>query len=79
MVIIAKNKNLEKKKEEILDKCGQVQEDIKKPKNERVHIHFQIFKGALDRIDEIVSKGVGKTRTGWILEALEEKLNKENK
>lgn len=47
--------------------------------NERVHVNLGIPKKMLAQIDEAVKKTVGISRTGWILQAIQQQLNNDGK
>jgi TPP-dependent indolepyruvate ferredoxin oxidoreductase alpha subunit len=74
---------LEKKKEEEVDvdaliaKGAKVKEDFKKETKKWPIINVRISAEMLQEVDEAVEARVGITRTGWILEAIHEKLKKE--
>jgi hypothetical protein len=68
----------EKKKidvDALIDKGAKVREDSRQ-KN-RVYISLGMPEDMLIQIDECVSNRVGIVRTGWILEAIHEKILKE--
>lgn len=78
-------KQLEKAKEEmkeevdvsaLINQGAKVKEDMKKEVKEWVVINVRISGSMLKDVDEAVSERVGITRTGWILEAIHEKLSK---
>lgn len=54
---------------------GNKAEDLSKS-DEWVKINLRIRKDAVHQIDKLVASRMGTTRTGWILEAIQEKLNK---
>lgn len=75
-------KPLDKIKEDIdvealIDAGAKVKEDLKKDQKEWVIINLRISSNMLQEVDEAVNKRVGITRTGWILESIHEKINKE--
>lgn len=75
-------RQLEKKKEPILDldsvisKGSYVKEDLesKIKKNEWTFLSLRLPSSMLQEIDEALSSTVGISRTGWILQAIQEKL-----
>lgn len=72
-------KPIEKAKEEIdvdalIDGGAKVKEDYKRESKEWVMVNLRISNTMLNEVDEAVNERVGITRTGWILEAIHEKL-----
>lgn len=76
-------KPLEKVKEELneevdvsalINQGAKVKEDLKKEVKEWVVINLRISSSMLKEVDQAVNERVGITRTGWILEAINEKL-----
>ena len=76
LVIEKALKDIEKSRHDFIRQGGQVSGDLKKnpPKDEWDRIVIRIKKEAIKTIDEIVASTMGLTRTGWILQAIEEKL-----
>lgn len=80
---MAVRKRLEKKKSEpidvdaLIEKGAKVKEDTVSEENKWSYIQLRISTKMLDQVDDAVEKRVGITRTGWILEAIYEKLKKE--
>lgn len=77
-VYMAVRKPLEKVKEEmdieaLIDSGAKVKEDIVVRKKWPI-INLRISEEMLRNVDHAVSERVGITRTGWILEAIHEKL-----
>lgn len=70
--------DLEKAREKFIKGGGMVAADVKKPesKDEWTRIVIRIKKEAVMQIDELIGDTMGLTRTGWILQAIEEKLKK---
>lgn len=69
-------KQLEKKEvdvEALIDQGAKVKEDSRKEKK-WVIVNLRISSDMLEEVDEAVGNRVGITRTGWILEAIHEKL-----
>lgn len=70
-------KPLEKKQdvdvEALIDSGAKVKEDIKEKKKWPI-INLRISEEMLKDVDGSVGRRVGITRTGWILEAIHEKL-----
>lgn len=69
-------KELQKSREEFIRGGGLVASDINDKKEEWTKIVLRIKSEALSQIDEIVDNKMGLTRTGWILQAIEEKLDR---
>jgi predicted DNA binding CopG/RHH family protein len=72
-------KPLEKAKVEVdvdalIDGGAKVKEDFKREESEWKVINVRISTEMLKAVDNSVQKGVGLTRTGWILQAIHEKL-----
>lgn len=61
--------------EELIDSGAKVKEDLKRKK--WPIINLRISEEMLRDVDQSVSQRVGITRTGWILEAIHEKLKKD--
>jgi len=57
----------------LIDKGAKVKEDSKELK-EWLMINLRISSGMLKAVDSAVERRVGITRTGWILEAIHDKL-----
>jgi predicted HicB family RNase H-like nuclease len=74
-------KKLEKPKslDEFIDGGGNVASD-KEPEEKKEWSHFtlRIRKDLSADIDKVLEHRVGISKTGWILEAIQEKLRKEN-
>lgn len=73
---MAVSKPREKDVEALIEKGGKVKEDYKS--REWFIVNLRISKDMLDEVDEAVADRVGITRTGWILEAIHEKLRKQD-
>lgn len=58
--------------EEIIDKGGEVASD--KQKSDWTNFNLRIKTEMLREIDEVLKKTVGISKTGWILQAVQEKL-----
>jgi hypothetical protein len=65
--------------ESLIAKGGQVKEDLQREKKEWAMINLRISSEMLYDVDAAVNERVGITRTGWILEAIHEKLMSEGK
>lgn len=59
----------------VADQEGQAEESANL--DEWIKINLRIRRNAVDQIDKLVSNRMGVTRTGWILGAIQEKLEKE--
>lgn len=71
--------NLEKLREDIISKGGHVAIDIKEEhRKEWVTFCLRIKSQMLSQIDKALEERVGITKTGWILEAIHEKLKRVN-
>lgn len=74
-------RKLEKKEpptlEEMIDKGGEVAADKTEDKKGWTHFTLRIRKDLSADIDEVLEHRVGISKTGWILEAIQEKLRKE--
>lgn len=64
----------------LISKGANVIEDNKKESNQKksTHINLRIPKDMLRKIDEVMKKRVGISRIGWILEAIQEKIERIN-
>lgn len=62
--------------EELISKGAKVVAD-NHTKKESTFINLRIPVSMLNEIDEALSKTVGISRTGWILQAIQDKLKKE--
>ena len=78
-------KRLEKHKEDkvdvdaLIDKGAKVKEDKIAESKKWAFINIRIPVDMLDCVDDFVEGRVGITRTGWILEAIQEKLKRTRK
>ncbi len=61
--------------ERIIDKGGEVAAD-KEQKAEWTNFTLRIKTEMSRKIDEVLKDSVGITKTGWILQAIHEKINK---
>ena len=69
---MAVSKPREKDVEALIEKGGKVKEDYKS--KEWFIVNLRIPMSKLEEVDQAVGNRVGITRTGWILEAIHEKL-----
>lgn len=60
----------------LIEKGAKVKEDHVSDSKKWVTINLRIASKMLEEVDETVDKRVGITRTGWILEAIHEKLKR---
>jgi hypothetical protein len=67
-------KPTEKEIEAVIDQGGKVKEDLKKKK--WIIINLRLQETMLQEVDAAVERRVGIARTGWILEAIHEKLKR---
>lgn len=78
-------KKLEKSKIEkvdvdaLIEKGAKVKEDRIEESKKWTYMNLRIAVFMLKKVDEAVSETVGITRTGWILQAINEKLKNEGK
>jgi hypothetical protein len=66
---------ISKRAEEIIKKGAKVIED--KPKKEWTIFNLRIPKNMIDKIEAVMERRVGISKTGWILEAIQEKLKRD--
>lgn len=82
MVIKAKieksDKDLDAEREKVILKGGQVSADIEKKDENRKAISLRFPLELLELIDKAVEERYGMTRTTWLLQAAQEKLEREN-
>lgn len=71
---MAVSKPREKDVEALIEKGARVKEDERLSKKEWFIVNLRISKSMLEDVDDAVNDRVGITRTGWILEAIHEKL-----
>lgn len=64
--------------EALIDGGAKVKEDFKREAKKWPIINLRISEGMLKAVDGSVDRRVGITRTGWILEAIHQKLEKES-
>jgi hypothetical protein len=75
-MVVAK-KDLETERRRFIEKGGSVSNDIEhKQRKQWTCISLRFPKEMLIEIDEMLKDRVGITRTGWILQTLQEKLEK---
>jgi hypothetical protein len=67
-------KPLEKEVEALIDAGAKVKEDFEPKTKKWVIINLRMLNAMLQEVDAAVDDRVGITRTGWILEAIHEKL-----
>jgi hypothetical protein len=58
----------------LIDQGAKVKEDFKKQEKEWVMVNLRVPKDMLRAVDAAVDRRVGISRTGWILEAMHEKI-----
>lgn len=61
---------------EIIDRGGHVQADNEAKKKEWINFCLRIKADMLGQIDKIVEERAGISKTGWILEAIQEKIKR---
>ncbi len=63
----------------LISKGALVKEDVKEKKTKKFsNINFRIPTDMLNQVDETLQDRVGISRNGWILEAIQEKLKRNN-
>ncbi len=60
----------------LIEKGARVKEDKIEDSKQWTYINIRIPVKMLDNVDECVSNRIGITRTGWLLEAIHEKLKR---
>lgn len=68
---------IKKKIEQVIEKGGHVRADQKRS-NEWTNFTLRIKLDMLEDIDEALEETVGISKTGWILQAIQEKLKRKN-
>lgn len=58
----------------LIDAGSKVKEDFKKQSAEWIIINLRLSTQMLEEVDRAVGERIGIKRTGWILEAIHEKL-----
>lgn len=77
MVLKAKIEKKEESRNEIISRGGHVLADLEeKKKREWMNFCLRIPIDLLDRIEKELEERIGISKTGWILEAIQEKLKK---
>lgn len=74
------SQDIQKKREEFIRGGGMVIADLEKKKKsvEWCKFPLRITREAVDKIEDSLSKRLGGNRTTWILEAIQEKLQRES-
>ncbi len=62
----------------LIEKGAKVKEDHIAENKKWAHVNIRIPVDMLKNVDKCVDSRVGITRTGWILEAIHEKIKREN-
>lgn len=73
------SKPLEKKKptiDELIDRGAPVKADIKRVREQKTNLNLLIPVKLLQDIEQAMQELVGISRTGWILQAIHEKLKR---
>ena len=70
--------DLEAERQKIIMKGGHVSSDMQKKEEERKSIVVRMPSDFLEKIDAAVGKRVGMNRMAWILQAAQEKLERDN-
>ena len=63
----------------LIEKGAKVKEDRVQESKKWTYMNLRISVEMMNQVDEAVSERVGITRTGWILEAIHEKIKKKLK
>lgn len=71
------SKDTATERQKIILKGGAVAEDIKKKDGEKQTILLRVPVELLERVDKLVESLYGIKRTGWILQAMQEKWKRE--
>lgn len=71
-------KKLEEERAKIIEKGGAVSMDAHKKGELRKSVVLRFPKDFLDKIDQAVEKRVGMNRMAWLLQAAQEKLERDN-
>lgn len=61
----------------LIEKGAKVKEDRVQESKKWTYMNLRIAVEMINQVDEAVSERVGITRTGWILEAIHEKIKRE--
>lgn len=66
------------KLDDIIDKGGHVYEDLinQRKEKKKVRVNVEMPPSMVESINEVLKHRVGITRNGWILEAIQEKLQR---
>lgn len=64
--------------EKIIEKGGSVSADKSVDKKEWRNILIRLRSDMIQELDNVLNKRIGLSRNAWILEAIQEKLRKEN-
>ncbi len=81
MVVMMPQKKNEPKKvdvEELINRGARVKEDNIESEKKKQFINLRIPIEMLEAVDQAVEEKVWISRTGWILEAIQEKLKRNN-
>lgn len=70
--------DLEAERQKIIMKGGHVHSDFDKKEEERKSVIIRMPTEFLEKIDTAVSKRVGMNRMAWLLQAAQEKLERDN-
>ena len=66
--------DMNKLREKVISRGGHVTADMEENKKKWMNFCLRIKVEMLDQIDKIVEERAGISKTGWILEAIQEKL-----
>lgn len=62
--------------DDIIDRGGEVLADKEDQKKKWTNFTLRIPKDLLEQIDSVLDSRIGISKTGWILEAIQEKLHR---
>lgn len=64
--------------EQVIEKGGHVKADLQQDNTQWTHFTLRIKTSMLKELDVALEETVGISKTGWILQAIQEKLRKAN-
>lgn len=70
---------LKRKIEKVIDKGGRVGADLEVERKEWTNFTLRIKSSMSKQIDEALKEMVGISKTGWILQAIQEKLRNDER
>ncbi len=64
--------------DKLIDKGARVKEDNKTDEEKKhAYLNLRVPVSLLEELEEVLNKRVGISRTGWILEAIQEKIRRD--